>query len=281
MKILITGANGKIGKRLTDKLAAKHTLVLLIHSSPDVSDEVKTYSIDLSNPTGLERIFADEQPEVVIHLAAMVGSACDEDPELAQKINVDATIDLAKMASKYAVKKLIFASTAAVYHQMELSPTDEANNVNPQSVYGKTKLEAELLLDKTLKGSGTELNILRLFNVYGPEFAGSLIYKLVHSTSAQPVVLHGLTNYYRDYIHITDIIKVFDILIGRRDGNSTTLNIGSGKVFSSGELITELQSKDLSPQYRVIDSELNVSWANIDKVRVLIGFNPKTSLVID
>jgi UDP-glucose 4-epimerase len=281
VKILITGANGRIGKQLAASLAAKHNLVLLTHRSPTVSSAAKTYSIDLSDPVGLERIFADERPEVVIHLAAMLGSACEEDPELAQKINVDATIDLAKIASKYAVKKLIFASTAAVYHQTELSPTDEASNVNPQSVYGKTKLEAEQALIKALKGSGVALSILRIFNVYGPGFDSSLVYKLAHSTPEHPVILHGLKNYHRDYVHITDVIEAFETLIRQKGENPGTLNIGSGRVFSNGELIAELQGKGFSPQYRVVGSGTNVSWANIDKARHTIGFNPKTNLVLD
>lgn len=280
MKVLITGAGGRIGGRLVAALADRHQLVLLDRRLAAPPPAAKGYQIDLDDFEALERLIASEKPEAVIHLAALVGPVCESDPALAKKVNVDATKTLAELAAKAGAKKFIFASTAAVYHQTELAPTDEEHNVDPRSVYGETKLEAERELLAALQESGTRAIILRLFNIYGPEFDSSLINRLVSSTPGNPVELRGPDNYYRDYIHVDDAVGLLaDLLDAAENPADQVFNIANGRAVSNAKLIGLLEDKGFEPDYKLVPGDTDISWADISRAKAQLGFSPREELV--
>lgn len=282
MKVLVTGAAGKIGSRISQALAQKHQLIFLDKTNAKHSTGGKAYTIDLAHPKRLPDIIRQEKPDVIIHLAAIMGDVCENNPKLAKKINVDATKSLAKLALQYGTKKIIFASTAAIYHQTALEPTDENSNIEPLTVYGKTKLEAENELQKILAGSGIQVSILRIFNVYGPEFKGSLVNRLINSDKENSVKLCNSTHYLRDYIYINDVVETFRLLVeSQSKSDDNVLNVGSGRALSNNSLIAELSKKGIQPFYTNQNCEPSISWADITKAKELFNFNPRASIIID
>jgi UDP-glucose 4-epimerase len=283
MRILITGASGNVGSQLTRALAGEqHTIISI---SRDKTDETHgpSYAMDMSQPQALAEILQNEKPDAIIHLASILGKDCDADPQFAEKVNVEATRELARLAATQGVRRFIFVSTSAVYNQRTHSPTSEDQNVDPQSLYGQTKLRAEMAIDDIAKTSNnTTFVTLRPFNIYGPGFNRSLVYNLIHSTPDNPVSLFGFNNLYRDYIHVSDVIKAIKLaLIHDFAEPHTIMNIGSGVALSNASLVKSLEEGGLHPSYtRSEQDSLSVTWADISRAKA-IGFDPQTTIIID
>ena len=272
MKILVTGATGRIGRSLVKRLEATHKLVLLSKSpAPGIGS---LYQINLTDRRALSKLIKDEKLEAIIHLAGLLAPACEANPGLAQQINVEATEFLAKVAQENNVKTFIFASSSGVYNQTELSPTDEFHNVEPLSVYGETKLQAENKLELLAAKSDTKIISLRLFNIYGTDFTDSLISKLLESRADKPATLYGPDNFYRDYIHISDIASAFEEMLNTNGNNYEVYNIGSGEVLSNSQLVTELDKAGAKVYFNVKKCQNSISWADIARVTKATNWQP-------
>jgi nucleoside-diphosphate-sugar epimerase len=282
MKILITGAAGKVGTRLIQHLQNEYEIVAIDRSENLTPSTTKFYKADLTELSEIAAIFASEKPDYVIHLAAILGPACENNPDLAHKINVEATGNLAQLAIQYQVKKFVLASTSAVYKQLDLQPTSEQQNIDPQSVYGKSKLAAEQLIQHIQDKSQTQFVILRMFNIYGAEFSESLVYKLTHSQPDAPVNLIGPENFIRDYVHIQDVIQAFELAIKTDLAQEVEiLNIASGIATSNAQLIETLSQVQPDIHFTVQPCSTNISWANINKAQKLLHFKPHTEILVD
>lgn len=107
------------------------------------------------------------QATQVVHAGGIVSSAlCDEDPELAWKVNVTGTRKLMEGLSRVGARRFLFVSTSHVYQQSD-QPLSETSPVEPNSVYGETKLQGELTALKAGKELGLEVSVLRIFSLVG------------------------------------------------------------------------------------------------------------------
>lgn len=282
MKVLITGASGNLGRAAAKVLAANgHELVYVSRKAPQNAPNAKHYAVDMAESDRLTDIFAHEKPDMVIHLAAMLGPVCDQQPELAQKVNVDATRRLAELSVKNNVRTFIFPSTAAVYNQQELQATNEDSNVDPRSMYGKTKLAAEHALAEISKTGDTHFVALRIFNVYGQGFAMSLVNKLAESTPDAPVNLFGVDTFYRDYINVKDIVVLFKNLCQKENlAAFAVYNVAGGKAINNTELIASLRQQGYDPQFTVRDAPPSYSWADISRAKTELDFTPTPGVVL-
>jgi len=279
MKVLITGANGRIGHNLVQWLADKHELVLLGQQPKASLAGHKYHQVDMTDKAQLNEVMAKEKPEAIVHLAALLASTCASDPELAHKINVNSSEYLAELATANRVRVFVFASSSAVYNQTELAPTDEEHNVDPKSVYGKTKLLAEKKLMAVSEHQQTKFISLRLFNIYGADFNESLVYQLLHSTKEKPTVLFGPNNFYRDYVHISDICAAFEHSLSADTSPYEVLNIASGKVLNNQQLVEELGENGASIYFEIKkNTPLSISWANIGQSERVINWQPHTEI---
>ncbi|HJQ09258.1 MAG TPA: NAD(P)-dependent oxidoreductase [Candidatus Saccharimonadales bacterium] len=283
LKILITGASGKVGAAVAAALEKTHRLVLVDREPPKtVRPGIISYELDLAAPHNLGKVMQIEKPDAVIHLAALLGPACEQDPSLAEKINTDATALLAELAAANGVKRFVFASTSGVYAQEHLSATNESSNIRPLSIYGKTKLRAEQALNLVADRSETTFVALRMFNVYGPAFTDSLVYKLTYSTAEHPVTVYGPDVYYRDYVHVSDVARAIEAATLRPLPQALHIfNVGSGKATNTTSLITQLKGLGITPYYVLKrGSELQVTWADISRAEQMLGFHPVINIVV-
>jgi nucleoside-diphosphate-sugar epimerase len=279
MKILITGATGKIGTRLIDVLSSDFKIIGLDRILHVDDASAKFYQVDLTKYNEVEPVFETETPECVIHLAAILGSVCESEPELAKQINVDVTENLVKLAIKYKVKKFIFASSSAIYEQKVLLPTKEEQNINPRSVYGKTKLAAEGMMLKLSNSTEMKFIILRIFNIFGEEFSDSLVNKLIGSTNVLPVVVLGPDNFVRDYVHISDVARAFELAVKTEFTSQTAVvNIASGIPTSNSKLIEIIRRKNPNMNFSIKSCEDNFSWADIRRAEKLLRFKPEVDI---
>jgi len=130
-KILVTGANGQLGKALQEVLKNEEVLFT------DVEE------MDITDKQATEDVFNTFKPTILIHGAAYTDvDGCEENPELARKINANGTESLAEACKKHNCQ-MIYISTDYVFDGTKKEPYLEEDKTNPQSVYGKTKLEGE------------------------------------------------------------------------------------------------------------------------------------------
>lgn len=237
------------------------------------------HEVDIENTGALRDIFKSEQPDIVMHLASLIGGACDADPDKAFRVNVLATKNLALLAHEYKVKKFIFASTAAVYYQATLAPTTEDSNIAPTTLYGKTKLEAEKVLEEIASNSSTNFINFRIFNIYGPGFDTSLVNRLLSSNENNPVQLQGFERFYRDYIHVDDVVNAITKLAEMTKlKNPSIFNIASGHPTSNAELIMKLKKSGKDAFYEITGDQESFSWADVSRAQHVFHFSPGNDL---
>lgn len=151
MRILITGANGQLGRALQQALEEYETLPLA-HADLDVSDRQAVLAL------------ADWEPDVIIHAAAMTNvDGCELDPEAAYRVNALGTQHVVLLAQR-ANAALCYVSTDYVYDGEKETPYWEWDPTNPLNVYGASKLAGEWFVRHLL----TRFYIARTAWVYGP-----------------------------------------------------------------------------------------------------------------
>ena len=164
--ILITGSNGLLGQKITERLLESRQFNWVATSRganryPTTTGYVYA-EMDILDPAAIRRVVEAHQPDAIIHTAAMTNVDVSEaQPELAHRLNVDAVRTLTEIATEHNIQ-LVHLSTDFIFDGAE-GPYDELAAPNPLSYYGKTKLEAE----EVIKNSTCKWAILRTILVYG------------------------------------------------------------------------------------------------------------------
>ena len=162
VKILVTGSAGFLGKNIFNQLKDKHQ----VYGISRRTSQTTTHPMDITN-LDMEQLLNKLNPDIIVHTAALTGvDYCESHKEEAWKINVLGTENLVTWC-KNNNKKIIYISTDYVYPGI-LNNYDETSEVNPVSVYGITKLEAERKV-QTLKN----WTILRPTVIFGYDFGGN------------------------------------------------------------------------------------------------------------
>lgn len=270
MKAIVTGTKGFIGTHLVRRLVDDG--VTVFETSGDV----------LLRHTWDNMLF--EEADVLIHLAARVGTG-----ESMYRVsdycsnNVVGTAVLLEQAKRLGVKRIVLASSSAVYSD-SFAPLSEQWRPEPSSVYGTTKLAQENLV----KVSGIPWTILRLFCVYGQGqslknpysgIVGGITAALL--SNAQPI-LYEDGDQTRDFVHIDDVVRAFLPATIQENWLEQTLNIGTGIPTSMNHLVAMLRNlvggQDALVLGRKRVGDMRHAVANIEKVRRL-GWSPQVSLV--
>jgi len=165
-KVLVTGTNGLLGQKLVHQLHNHPSLELIATSRGDNRitklKNFRYYSLDITSPIEVEKIFNEVKPDVVINTAAMTNvDACETNKESCWKLNVDAVDYLITECQKHN-SHLIHLSTDFVFDG-EAGPYRETDEPNPLSYYGTSKLAAE----KLFEDSDIKWSIARTIIVYG------------------------------------------------------------------------------------------------------------------
>jgi len=199
MKILVTGATGKVGSRLVPRLLAKgYDVSILVRDIAKADDLIqsgaKAVTGDLFEPATL--VPAVKGMDAVIHLAALFRTFTDNEGII--KTNREGSIALAQAAREAGVKRFVFTSTSNVYGSGYRRPARESEKVdiNDPRAYASSKIAAEQELISMQQNEGFDVRVLRLGFVYGdkdPHIAEIIPYlkKLrMHSGSRMHMVHH-------------------------------------------------------------------------------------------
>ena len=170
MKIFVTGATGKVGSRFASYLLKQGHAARILVRNPERAAALKEQGADiivgdlLDNENLTEAI---RGVDAVVHIAAQFRGGVSD--EVAQAVNLDATIKLAKTALAVGVTRFVFTSTAHVYANLQLNRPGREDDIliTPTTTYPKTKRASEEALLNLYHEQGLDLRILRLVFVYG------------------------------------------------------------------------------------------------------------------
>jgi len=142
LRLLVTGATGLLGRVVVLDNRDRHEVVALTHAQPLDVPGVPSVQVDLTESAALSEAWDTVQPDLVLHTAAVATiEACEHDPDLARRVNVDATALLARLAVSTGAR-MVHVSTDAVFDGTA-GPYRESDEPAPLSVYARTKLAAE------------------------------------------------------------------------------------------------------------------------------------------
>jgi UDP-glucose 4-epimerase len=229
LNILVTGGCGFIGSHTVDLLCSIGYKVIVadINLPKYKNNNAKYYQVDISTQE-TENIFKENNIGIIIHLAAQI-SVCvsNKFPLEDAKNNIIGSINIIELAKKYKVKKIIAASSAALYGNPQYFPIDEKHPTSYLSPYAISKHAME----EYIKISGIDYLIYRFSNVYGPRQdskgeAGVISIFTDKMLDNLPVEINGTGEQTRDFIFVEDIVKA--ILIGIKSNvHNEIINVSS------------------------------------------------------
>ncbi|NLI92056.1 MAG: NAD-dependent epimerase/dehydratase family protein [Peptococcaceae bacterium] len=263
MKVLVTGGAGFIGSELVRQLYNLKYKVSVLDSlvtgkKENIPPGVTFYHGDICNKEFVFNCFSQERPDIIFHLAAQVSVPYSvRNTVTDSEVNIVGTLNILDAAVKFRPKKIIFASSAAVYGTPEYLPVDENHPVEPLAGYGVSKYGAELYIRLYSKLYGLDYTILRYANVYGPgqlpDSEAGVVAIFINSllTGITPTIF-GDGEQTRDFVFVKDV-AVGNILAMEK-GKNLTLNIGTGQSTSIRELyffIARELGVEIEPKYEV------------------------------
>ncbi|MFA5369924.1 MAG: NAD-dependent epimerase/dehydratase family protein [Candidatus Omnitrophota bacterium] len=241
MCFLVAGGAGFIGSHVVDKLLSLgHKVVVIDNLSTGRQENVNPgavfYRADISDEGVLRDIFQCHYFDYVLHEAAKINLNIKlEDPIKDISGSVLGTINLLKCCVDFKVKKIIYASSVAVYGRPKSLPAKECDECVPVYSYGLAKKCAEEYIRYYSDNYGLDYTILRYANVYGPRqpifgevgviaiFADRIVNDL-------PLTIFGDGMHSRDYIYVDDAVEAS--LTAITAGSRETFNVGRGKAIS-------------------------------------------------
>ena len=261
MRVLVTGGAGFIGSHLVDRLLDRGAEVSMadhLHRSPKpwfgeaLLRGAQLYVADLRDLPALRPAFAVARPEVVLHLAAQVDVRQSvADPAFDAQVNVAGTVSVLEAAREVGARRVVMASTAAVYGDPRDLPTTESAAIAPLSPYGTSKAAAEWYLGQYRRLHGISTLALRMANVYGPRQdphgeAGVVSIFGGLAASGGRATMFGDGRQTRDYVFVDDVVDAW--LAAAASDVTGALNISTGVETSVRELAEELDlAYDFAP----------------------------------
>jgi len=293
-KAVVTGGAGFIGSHLAEALSEHdYHLTILDNLSTGKKENIApllTKKIiefvqgSITDLPLLQKLFVNA--DFIFHLAAIasVPRSIDE-PRLCHETNVTGTLNVLIAARDNKVKKVVNASSCAIYGDAPGLPKKEDMPINPLSPYAVTKLAAENYCQIFQNVYSLPSVSLRFFNIFGPrqnpnsEYAAAIPKFIKIKSQGKKIHIYGDGKATRDYIYVKDAVNAF-ILAAESDASGIN-NIGSGKsttVNELVELISKLTGNNTPPVYSPPrPGDILHSLADISKARTF-GFNPMYNL---
>jgi UDP-glucose 4-epimerase len=284
-KTIVTGGAGFIGSNLAKSLVEDGHDVLVVdnlstdegrhwHSKwndgayeqnyyqsvtdrkPPALGKLEFSNLDITNTKALNKRVREYNPDVIFHLAAIAPLPdCQSDPYLAYSVNVGGTINVLEAARYSNVKRIVFASTGALYENIDVPHKEDAtNNIRssncPDLTYPTTKFHAEHICNNYFKNYGMDIVSLRLFNVYGVLQSNTRKHPALMGYITKCLLENDIPTFYnstgskRDYINVKDVVSAFKtaglrrlIIANHQSYAIRPINICSGMQYSVEEIL--------------------------------------------
>lgn len=233
MKILVTGSEGNIGTKLVPYLESKGYIVMRCDQVQGF--ESNYHVVNINSSSDLTLIFPLFEPDIVIHLAAMVSRVtCEKSPGLTVETNLLGLSNVIQLCKLFKVK-LMYFSTSEVYGNIG-GILSEERECKPNNLYGLTKYMGEKLVEYELK-NGLQAITVRPFMFYDEDetrgdHRSAMIRFCYHLSKGEKIEVHKGS--LRSWMHITDAVRVLEKLIYVK--GYEIINIGSDEIIKTEDL---------------------------------------------
>lgn len=300
MRVLVTGAAGFVGSRLSKVLLGRGDRVIgidnlndyypLVHKERHLADLLPDPSFsfvkaDLRDAEQMLEIFRAHEPEAVAHLAAMAAVRFSvEHPLIYGQVNVQGSLNLLDAARQTGQPRMVLASTGSSYGADTPTPFREtAPCAMPLAPYPASKRAMEVFAHSYHHLWQLPTTILRFFNVYGPHGRPDMMpWKWsIMIMRGEPLTLYNAGRLKRDWTYIDDIVAGFVAALDRPMAYEI-INLGCSRPVENIEFVHVLE-RLLGRKAEVIDtptpaSEPMITYADISKAKQLLGYEPKVSI---
>ena len=301
--IIVTGCAGFIGSHLSEKLLGiGHQVIGIDNFDPFYDRKIKERNmlgfinhprfrfleVDLADFKPLSNGLEQDKVDLIVHLAGKAGVRPSiEDPQGYIRANILATQNILNVMKNKGIKKMAFASSSSVYGNTKETPFHEGQDVsNPISPYAFTKKACELL--NYTYHSLYEMDIvnLRFFTVFGPrqrpDLAIHKFTRLILNGEEIPMFGDGSTS--RDYTYYEDTVSGIQGAIDYLQENNKVyeiVNLGNNQPVKLTEMIAAIEkatgTKAKIKQLAMQPGDVDITFANIEKAKKLLGYNPQYS----
>ena len=296
-RVLVTGAGGFIGSHLTEALvrAGAQTRALVRYNSSaswgflDQSphrDDIEVIAGDICDRDCVRKAVTDV--DIVFHLAALIAIPYSyEVPASYVRTNVEGTLNVLQAVREVGAERVVHTSTSEVYGTAQYAPIDEAHPLQGQSPYAASKIGADKMAEAFNLSFEVPVVTVRPFNTYGPrQSLRAIIPTIITQCLSRDVVKLGSLHPTRDLNYVADTVAGFMSAAAAREAVGQTVNIGSGREISIGELaelIIRLVGRPLEIQcederIRPKGSEVERLLANNARADQVLGWKPAVSL---
>ncbi|MBQ5777331.1 MAG: SDR family oxidoreductase [Oscillospiraceae bacterium] len=287
MKVMVTGGCGFIGSHIVDLLCdAGHTVAVVDNLSTGSLDNLnknaRFYEADIRSDAFREAV-RDFSPEVIYHEAAQIDiQKSIRESSFDAEVNVVGTVKVLEAVRDFGVKKLIYASSAAVYGNPEYLPVDENHPKAPMSFYGISKYTPEFYIRTFSALYGFTFTILRYANVFGvrqdPKGEGGVVSIFTDKLlRGETPVIFGDGEQTRDFVYVGDIAGAN--LAALTAGDGEVINVSTCKSTTVNELVHLMTDGKVKPEYRDARAgDILHSYLDNSKLKNILGYTPRYSL---
>lgn len=295
---IVTGGAGFIGSHLSEFLLRRGRRVRIVDNfstgkktnvAPLLEEfpgHCAVHDQDISNLEELKRLF--DGAEIVYHQAAMTSVPQSvEDPLGCNRTNTVGTLKVLWAAREAGARKVVFASSTAVYGDSEVLPKREDMEIDPVSPYAATKYMGEVYCRLFSRMYNVPTLALRYFNVFGPrqdpqsQYAAVIPRFIARMLAGEQPTIYGDGEQSRDFVFVEDVVTA-NVLAAESKAHGTAVNIAYGQRFTLNQLV-EMLGKSLGRSFKPIyeaprAGDIRHSEADVSRARELLGFRPKISL---
>lgn len=283
-KYVVTGGEGFIGSYICRALQLQGNEVHSIDYRPKIDERIEGvhyHDVDIRDAERVKTIVTDT--DVVFHIAGLPRATDSlEDPAGTLSVNVLGMRTVLEAAVAAKVRRVVFASSSAIYGEQEIMPLSEDMFPLPLSPYGFQKYLGEMMLKEYVEKGLLESVALRFFNVYGYwsdlTSTGSLAITrfLTYRSTGKPLTVYGDGNQTRDFVHVEDVAKAcINAAHNQAVGSAEIINIASGERTSVLKI-----AQSIGGDIVHVDGpagEIKDSYANISKAHDLLDWSPSVS----
>ena len=315
MNILVTGGLGYIGSHTCIELLKDNNKLIIVdnlsNSNVEVIDKIeqitkklpKLYILDLVNKSDVEKIFAENEIDAVIHFAGLkaVGESVEKPLEYYSN-NLISTLNLLEVMSKYNVKKIVFSSSATVYGEQKVPYVETMKRGETTNPYGTTKSMIEQILEDVYKADSTwDITILRYFNPVGAHESGllgespsgipnNLMPYIMRVASGKLECLNIYGDDYntsdgtgvRDFIHVVDLAKGHVKALESSKNGIHVYNLGTGIGYSVLDIVNEFEKvNNIKINYKIVDrraGDIAICYSDPTKAKNELGWTAEKTL---
>ncbi len=293
-RFLVTGGAGFIGGHITEYLVGLgHEAVVFDNLSTGtldnlaaVQDKIEFVCGDICEIGDLNA--AMRGVDHVIHHAAEISVIkSTQDPAFVNRVNVEGTLNVLISAKEHGVKRVVLASSSAVYGDTGRDPQHENLLPNPLSPYGASKICGEYYLSVFYQLYGLETVRLRYFNVFGPRQNPSSQYAAVipkfidRILKGQELHIYGDGEQTRDFVYVENVARANYLACTSACAAGGVFNIAGAQSFTVNELarrLTALAQREVEVVHDdPVPGEIRYSAADITRAREVLGYRPEIS----